>query len=371
MTSLISAQTKDITLEDIWKNATFKLEYMDALHSMVNGQQYSILNFDRVTGSTSIDVFDYETSQKVKTIVNSKDLVEIPYFIDYTFSEDEQNLILTADEESIYRRSSKGHYYVYNIKTKSLKLISEDKIQEPTFSPDGKKIAFAKDNNLYVKDLAFEKVTQITFDGEKNKIINGIADWVYEEEFSIVRTFDWNLDGNKIAFVRFDETHVPEFSMDFYGEELYQKQKVFKYPKAGESNSLVSLHVYNLEENISKEIKPNKVYQDFYIPRIEWTNNPDILSAQFMNRYQNELDLWLFETKTNTANLIVEKACSSEMPPCTRRNDIVSITIISFSKRGRAARNLSRKSSLRLPPPINGNIGMNKSWPPIKYLSIW
>ena len=307
ITSLISAQTKDFTLEDIWKNDTFRLGYMDALHSMANGQQYSVLNFDRVTGKTSVDVYDYQTSQKVKTIVNSKDLAVLPYFIDYTFSEDEQNLILTAYEESIYRRSSKGYYYTYNVNTKDLKIISEEKIQEPTFSPDGTKIAFAKDNNLYVKDLAFDKVNQITFDGEKNKIINGIADWVYEEEFSIVRTFDWNLDGNKIAFVRFDETNVPDFSMDIYGEELYQKQQVFKYPKAGESNALVSLHVYDLEANISKEIKPNKVYQDFYIPRIEWTNNPDVLSAQFMNRHQNELDLWLFETKTNTANLVLEE----------------------------------------------------------------
>ena len=307
ITSLISAQTKDITLEDIWKNATFKLEYMDALHSMANGQQYSVLNFDRVTRSTSVDVYDYETLQKVKTIVSSKDLVEIPYFINYTFSEDEQNLILTADEESIYRRSSKGHYYIYNVNTKDLILISEDKIQEPTFSPDGTKIAFAKDNNLYVKDLAFEKVTQITFDGEKNKIINGIADWVYEEEFSIVRTFDWNLDGNKIAFVRFDETHVPEFSMDVYGEELYQKQQVFKYPKAGESNAMVSLYVYDLELNASKEIKTSKSYEDFYIPRIEWTNNPDVLSAQFINRHQNELDLWLFDASSNTANLVLEE----------------------------------------------------------------
>ena len=307
ITSLISAQTKDFTLEDIWKNDTFRLGYMDALHSMANGQQYSVLNFDRVTGKTSVDVYDYQTSQKVKTIVNSKDLAVLPYFIDYTFSEDEQNLILTAYEESIYRRSSKGYYYTYNVNTKDLKIISEEKIQEPTFSPDGTKIAFAKDNNLYVKDLAFDKVNQITFDGEKNKIINGIADWVYEEEFSIVRTFDWNLDGNKIAFVRFDETNVPDFSMDIYGEELYQKQQVFKYPKAGESNAFVSLHVYDLEANISKEIKPNKVYQDFYIPRIEWTNNPDVLSAQFMNRHQNELDLWLFETKTNTANLVLEE----------------------------------------------------------------
>lgn len=306
-TSFFSAQTKEITLEDIWKNGTFGIEYMDALHSMSNGQQYSVLNFDRINRSTTVDVYDYKTLQKVKTIVNSKDLKAIPYFINYTFSEDEENLILTADEEAIYRRSSKGHYYVYNRDAKTLNLISEDEIQEPTFSPDGTKVAFVKDNNIYVKNLASETIKQITFDGKKNEIINGITDWVYEEEFKFVKAFDWNLDSNKIAFIRFDETNVPEFSMDIYGKGLYQTQQVFKYPKAGEPNALVSLHIYDLETNTSKEMKTSKIYEDFYIPRMEWTNDSNILSAQFMNRHQNELDLWLFDAKSNAANLILEE----------------------------------------------------------------
>ncbi|WP_298535965.1 S9 family peptidase [uncultured Algibacter sp.] len=306
ITSLISAQTKDITLEDIWKNGTFRQDYMDALHSMANGKQYSVLNFDRASRSTSIDVYDYMTLEKVKTIVNSNDLDAIPYFIDYAFSENEQKVILTADEESIYRRSSKGHYYVYDVKTGALQLISEDKIQEPTFSPNGNKLAFAKDNNLFVKDLISNEITQITSDGEKNKIINGIADWVYEEEFSIVKAFDWNTSNDKIAFIRFDETKVPEFSMDVYGTELYQTQQVFKYPKAGEANSEVSLHVYDLEKKTLEELKTAEVYQDFYIPRIKWTNDPDVLSAQFINRHQNQLDLWMFNTANDSSSLVLQ-----------------------------------------------------------------
>ncbi len=305
VTAILSAQTKEITLEDIWKNGTFRTERMDVLHSMANGQQYSVFNFDRVTRSTSIDIYDYKTREKVKTLVSSAQLDALPYFTNYTFSDDEHQVILAINEVSIYRRSTLGNYYIYNVDDESLTLISKEKIQEPTFSPDGKKVAFAQDNNLYVKDLNSNKTVQITFDGKKNEIINGITDWVYEEEFAFVRAFDWNADSNKIAFIRFDETNVPEFSMDIYGSGLYQTQQVFKYPKAGEANSVVSLHIYNLETEKTNEVKVDKGYKDFYIPRIQWTKNPDVLSAQYINRYQNELDLWMINTKTNTSNLVV------------------------------------------------------------------
>ena len=305
ITTFLSAQTKEITLEDIWKDGTFRTERMDVLHSMQNGQQYSVLNFDRDSRSTSIDIYDYKTLKKVKTLVSSENLEDIPYFTDYTFSKDEQKVILATNEKAIYRRSALGNYYVYNVKDASLDLISEDKIQEPTFSPDGNKVAFAKDNNLYVKNLESGAITQITTDGKKNKVINGITDWVYEEEFSFVRAFDWNADSNKIAFIRFDETQVPEFSMDVYGTELYQTQHVFKYPKAGEANALVSLHIFDLTSKNTEEVKLDKAYEDFYIPRIKWTNNPDVLSAQYMNRHQNELDLWMINAKTNNSKLVL------------------------------------------------------------------
>ena len=305
ITTILSAQTKEITLEDIWKDGTFRTERMDVLHSMKNGQQYSVLNFDRETKNTSIDIYDYKTLKKVETLVSSEKLEGIPYFSDYTFSKDEKKVILATKEEAIYRRSALGNYYIYNVKNASLDLISEEKIQEPTFSPDGKKVAFVKGNNLYVKDFNSNEITQITSDGEKNKIINGVTDWVYEEEFGFVRAFDWNVDSNKIAFIRFDETNVPEFSMDVYGTELYQTQQVFKYPKAGEANSEISLHIYNMKTKETDEVKVDKAYKDFYIPRIEWTNNPDVLSAQYMNRHQNELDLWMINAKTNISNLVL------------------------------------------------------------------
>ena len=305
-TTLICGQDKQITLEEIWGGA-FRTEGMQALHSMKNGKQYSVLNYDRQNGTASIDIYDYKTLEKVKTLVSSSDIAEIQGFFDYTFSDDETKVILTTNEEPVYRRSRLGEYYVYDLETKNIIKVSDELVQEPTLSPDGTKIAYGYENNLYFKDLNSGNVTQITFDGEKNKIINGITDWVYEEEFSFVRAFDWNADSNLIAFIRFDESEVPEFSMDVYGSGLYQAQQVFKYPKAGEKNSKVSLHLFDLQTGKLKELKVNKTYEDFYIPRIKWTNEANVLSAQFMNRHQNELDLWFIDTNTMDYGLVLEE----------------------------------------------------------------
>ena len=303
-TSLIYCQNKQITLEEIW-SGTFRTEGMQALHSMKNGKQYSILNFDRQTRNSTIDIYDYKTLQKEITLVSSEEIEDIEGFFDYTFSPDESKVILTTNEVPVFRRSRLGEYYVYDINDKSLIKVSEEFVQEPTLSPDASKIAYGYKNNLYVKDLTTGKVEQITFDGEKNKIINGITDWVYEEEFSFVRAFDWNKDSNQIAFIRFDETSVPEFSMDVYGSDLYQTQQVFKYPKAGETNSIVSLLLYNLNTKKLSEIKVDKSYNDFYIPRLQWTNDANVLSAQYMNRHQNELDLWMINTSSKVSKLVL------------------------------------------------------------------
>ncbi|WP_353779009.1 DPP IV N-terminal domain-containing protein [Winogradskyella sp. 3972H.M.0a.05] len=300
----LTGQNKEITLEDIW-GGTFRTQGMQSLHSMNNGKQYSVLNFDRTNGTSSIDIYNYKTLSKDKTLLNSADLSEIQYFIDYTFSKDEKQVILTTESIPVFRRSTLGTYYVYNTEDKSLIRISDELIQEPTLSPDGTKVAYGFENNLHIKDLTTGTTSQITKDGVKNKIINGITDWVYEEEFAFVRAFDWNASSNKIAFIRFDETEVPEFSMDVYGRDLYQTQQVFKYPKAGEKNSIISLHIYDLGDASTKEVKVSKPYSDYYIPRIEWTNQPNVLSAQYMNRHQNELDLWMIDAATMSSNLVL------------------------------------------------------------------
>ena len=301
--STISAQEKSFTLEEITGGA-YRTEYLGALQSLKNGKEYIVQNYDNANNASTIDVYDYKTGNKVRTIINSNDLKGIDYIISYEFSEDESKLLLTTQLKQIYRHSSVGTYYVYDVSTKELSLLTKNQVQEPTFSKDGGKVAYGFENNLYIKDLATGETKQITEDGKKNSIINGITDWVYEEEFAFVRAFDWNKTGDKIAYIRFDETKVPEYSMDIMGEDLYPTQQVFKYPKAGENNSEVSLHIYDLPSGKALEVDISD-YQNYYIPRIMWTQDASLLSVQLMNRHQNELDLILVNaSKNNTTSLI-------------------------------------------------------------------
>lgn len=301
----LTAQQKNITLEEIW-NGSFRTEGLDVLRSLNNGKEYSVLNYDREAKQSTVDVYDYKSGEKVRTLVTTTELKGIDHIISYEFNSDESKLLLATKLEQLYRRSSLGTYYVFDIKSKKLTLVSNDKIQQPTFNADGSKIAYGFNNDLYVIDLSNDNVLRITNDGKKNSIINGITDWVYEEEFAFVRAFDWNKDGTKIAFIRFDETEVPEYSMDIYGKELYQTQQVFKYPKAGEANAKVSLHVYDLVSKIRSNINLSN-YNSYYIPRIQWTQNNDILSAQLTNRHQNVVDLVFVDTKNNSSSLILQE----------------------------------------------------------------
>jgi dipeptidyl-peptidase-4 len=298
--SIVNAQKKDITLEEIW-NGTFRTKQMHALNSM-NGDFYSLLNFNSVNRTTSVDKYSYKTLEKVKTIVDSKDLNKLKYFESYEFNNDETKLILGVDIQPIYRRSTLGIFYVYDIASKSLELIDTNKIQEPTFSPDSKKVAYAKNNNLYIKNLETSKVEQITFDGKKNNVINGISDWVYEEEFEFVKAFKWSNNSKNIAYLRFDESEVPTFSMDIYGKTLYPTQQVFKYPKAGEKNAVVTLNIYNTSKNKSTKIDLGN-YE--YIPRFKWTSEDNTLSVTTLNRHQNILNLFFVNATNYTSRIIL------------------------------------------------------------------
>ena len=305
-TAIVNAQKKDITLEDIWSKGTFRTERLNAFHSMSIGDYYTILNFNRQTRSTSLDKYNYKTLEKVETIVDSKNLDEIDYFESYEFNADETKLLLGKDSEKIYRHSSSGIFYVYSIASKKLQPVSEHKIQEPAFSPDGNKVAFMYKNNIYIKDLTNDITVQITTDGKKNKIINGITDWVYEEEFAFVRAFEWNGNSDKLAFLRFDESEVPEFSMDIYGKALYPTQQVFKYPKAGEKNAIVTLHMYNLQTKDSKKVDLGDKAQ-YYIPRMEWTNEANTLAVTTLNRHQNNLNLLFVNGNSLSSRLILNE----------------------------------------------------------------
>jgi len=293
--------TKEITLEKIW-DGTFSTKRMNALNSM-NGDFYSLLNYDKATKSSTVDKYNYKTLEKVETIVSSENLEDLNGFSSYSFNNDETKLILGTNFNQIYRRSFTGTFYAYDVASKQLTLIGTD-IQEPTFSPDNLKIAYAKNNNLFIKDFGSNSIIQITNDGKKNRIINGITDWVYEEEFGFVKAFEWSNDSKSIAFLRFDEENVPTFSMDIVGSELYPTQQVFKYPKAGEENAKVSLHIYDLDGKNTNNINLGD-YE--YIPRIKWSNKDEILIATTLNRHQNDLKLFkVNSTNTNTTLLLNE-----------------------------------------------------------------
>ena len=296
------AQKKQVTVEAVY-GGEFSIERLDALRSMKNGKQYTLLNWG-ADGTTTIDKFDYATQKKVETIVSSANLQEIEGFSSYQFSDDESQLLLATELESIYRHSTLGIFYVYDLKTKKLTKVSDTKIQEPKLAPDGTKVAYVAKNNLYLFDLASGTTEQLTTDGQKNSVINGVTDWVYEEEFAFVRAFDWNSNGTKIAFLRFDETDVPEFSMDVFGTDLYPTQETFKYPKAGEANAKVSLHLYDVKAKTTASVDLGDAY---YIPRIKWMNNSNYLSVQVLNRHQNHLKLYSVDAKNNAATVLLEE----------------------------------------------------------------
>ncbi len=299
--SQYTSQTKEITIEEIW-NGTFYAERMNSLNSM-NGDFYAVLDYDRKTRTVSLDKYSYKTLEKVETIVNSGDLEGLNSFSSYSFNNDETKLILGTNFEGIYRYSEKGTYYAYDIASQKVTLIDE-KIQEPVFSPDNRNVAYAKDNNIFIKNLSSNKITQVTNDGKKNHVINGITDWVYEEEFAFVRAFEWNSTGDYLAFLRFDETEVPTFSMDIVGKDLYPEQQVFKYPKAGEKNADVTLHMYTLSSKNTKKISLGE-YE--YIPRIKWSNDADILVATTLNRHQNSLKLHKVDALKSSATLLLNE----------------------------------------------------------------
>ena len=288
-----------IQLEDIWASRTFSPEWVWGINSMNDGIHYSSLNYG--DKNVYITQYSYETGDSISTIVDSKDLDGIS-FSDYSFSEDEKKVLLPTETESIYRYSTRSNYYVYDRETKIAEELSEGKQRLAQFSPDASKVAFVKENNIFIKDIINNTELQVTFDGEINKIINGATDWVYEEEFAFDNGMQWNASGNKIAYYRFDEEKVPEFSMDLF-TDLYPSQSQFKYPKAGETNSTIELFIYDLDSNKTTKANIN-TEEEFYIPRIKWTLDENVLSVQRMNRHQNQLDFILVDAKDGSSQTI-------------------------------------------------------------------
>ena len=285
-----SAQTKNITLEDIWTKGTFRAKGVYGIRSMADGEHYCTMS------RTGIAKYSYATGEKVADVClfNAPDMKKkakpLPPMEGYEFSKDEQKILLSSGFEPIYRHSGVSDYYLYDVKEKTFTKISNNGKQRlTTLSPDGTKVAFVRDNNLYWMDLGTLEEHAITTDGRVNEVINGTTDWVYEEEFAITQGFQWSPDSKKIAYLRFDESKVKEYNMQMWGA-LYPEDYKYKYPKAGEDNSHVELWTYSLDDNKAIRCASTDKKDWEYIPRFQWAPDGTLVFMR-MNRLQNHMEI--------------------------------------------------------------------------------
>src|SRR5690606_30579330 len=302
----LAQSPKNITLEDIFQKGTFDTKTVSGLRSLRDGKTYVSIESNPETKIAHVAKSNYRDGKIVEAIYTEKDIIfkgkKLPLSTD--FNQDETKVLIAADSEPIYRRSSKANYYVFDLASKKItEVSSKGKQQFATFSPDGSKVAFVRDNNIFIKDLLNLQEVQITQDGASNKIINGGADWVYEEEFAFAKAFFWSSDSKKIAYYKFNETEVSVYSMTIF-EQLYPHEYQYKYPKAGEKNSIVSIHCYQLADGKTTRIDVGNE-QNQYIPRIKWTQNPNLLCVLRMNRHQNKLDYLFSDVTTGTSKVVL------------------------------------------------------------------
>ncbi|SHG69049.1 S9 family peptidase [Chryseobacterium sp. OV279] len=278
----VSAQ--EITLDKIY-SGYYRGKGIAGIASMKNGENYLVIE------PTGIAKYSYKTSQKEGNIVDGK-------FESYEFSDDESKILLLTESQPIYRHSFLGKFDVKDLKSgKTISLNEGKTVQEPRFSPDATKVAFIAENNLFYQDLSSGKITQITNDGKKNSIINGLADWVYEEEFGHARQYEWTKNSDAVVFVKSDESQVPEIYIPIYGKKLYPAEMRYKYPKAGEKNSVVSAQLYRLDTGKTMPLNLSS-FKNYYIPNVIQTAKSDEIVLVTSERIQNASDILKVNTKT-------------------------------------------------------------------------
>ena len=273
---------------------------------MSDGGHFTVLERSASSNAMEINKYDYASGQKTGVIFSSGNYPDLTGIFDYELSPDEQKILIKTQRQAQYRRSYFAQHFLYDLTDKTLIKIEGPDLQEVTFSPDGTYLGFVRSNNLYYWIISEQKLVQVTQDGRQNKIINGLTDWVYEEEFAFVQAYQWSRDGDYLAYLRFDESEVPEFSMDVYGQDLYPTQSVFKYPKAGEKNAQVSLHIHQLKGGSTADIDLSPWPYE-YIPRIKWSKNPDQLAVQLLNRAQNDLVLLEVDMRENQTRVLLQE----------------------------------------------------------------
>ena len=292
----LSAQKK-FTYDDL-AGGLFYARSVYGVRSMNDGEHYTTTKDGMILKNS------YATGEVTDTLADVRKLSPKIAFSNYEFSSDEKKILFTTNVKPIYRHSFTADYWIYDLETDKLTPLSERGAQQVAqLSPDGRKAAFVRDNNLFWVDLTTGAETQVTSDGRFNYVLNGIPDWVYEEEYSFSRAYEWSPASDKIAFYRTDEERVKEYNMNRFDHRLYPEVYKFKYPKAGEDNSVVTIHVYSLEDGKTVRMDTGKE-TDQYIPRIKWTASSDRLAIFRLNRHQNNFDLLLADSDTGESRIV-------------------------------------------------------------------
>lgn len=307
----LGIQAQKVTLQDV-AQGTYRAQNIYGLKPMLDGDHYTQISSDH----KRIVKYSFKTGKEVETIFDVTKARDCNFktFDDYILSPDEKLILIQTETKPIYRHSFTAIYYIYNVKNNTLEPLSNNGPQQvPLFSPDGNQIAFVRNNNIFLVKLLFgNSESQVTKDGEYNKVLNGIPDWVYEEEFSFNRAFDFSADSKMIAYIRFDESQVPMFSFPWYkgmspakeDYATYPGKYEYKYPKAGETNSTVTVHTYDIKSHVTRQMDL-PLDKDGYIPRIKFTSDPEKLAIMTLNRHQNRFDLYLANPRSATCKVAI------------------------------------------------------------------
>lgn len=308
---LINLQAQKVTLQDV-ANGTYRAQSIQGLKPMLDGEHYTQISKDH----KRIVKYSFRTGKEVEAIfdVTKARNCELKRFDDYIMSPDESLILIQTETQPIYRRSFTAVYYLYNVKNRTLEPLSNNGPQQvPLFSPDSHQIAFVRNNNIYLIKLLFgNSESQVTKDGEYNKVLNGIPDWVYEEEFAFNRAFDFSADSRMIAYIRFDESRVPMYSFQWYkgmapektAYATYPGSYDYKYPKSGAVNSKVSVHTFDIKSHVTRKMEL-PIDSDGYVPRIKFTDDPEKLAIMTLNRHQNRFDLYMANPRSAVCKVAV------------------------------------------------------------------
>lgn len=311
--------TKPLDLKEIIEGK-FAAQSTRGIVPMNNSEFYTQMNDD----GTQIIKYSFRTGQKIETLfdVSTARNCSFTHFSNYSFSSDGETLLIATDKHRIYRRSYTAEYYLYPLSRNIDNVTTHNKLeklseggpqQSPVFSPDGTMVAFVRNGNIFlVKRLYNNSESQITFDGKENAIINGLADWVYEEEFGMTQALAFNADNTIIAYIHFDESEVPMYEFPLYAGSNpcintytdYPGTYLYKYPKAGYPNSKVSVKTFDIRSKVTRTLKL-PLDPDGYIPRIEFTADPAKLAVMTMNRIQNCFELYMADPRSTLCKMVL------------------------------------------------------------------